>query len=70
VRLSGEGTTRAATDAGLSHALLTTEDAEFLQSPSPIRVLAASATVEFDRPGAIVLSAVNPITNTLSGGRR
>ena len=60
VRLSGEGPSRVPLDAGVREALMTTEDAEFTDTPIPIRVDTTARCVEFHRPGAIVLSRALP----------
>jgi maltooligosyltrehalose trehalohydrolase len=54
-RLSGAGSTRVAVGPEFETAILTTEDPDFVESPRAIRLDRGSATLHFDRPGAIVL---------------
>ena len=56
VRLSGDGPARLPLNADVRETLLSTEDPEFIDSPKPIRVDTAARSVEFTRPGAIVIS--------------
>ena len=67
VRLSGEGPSRVTLDADVRDVLLSTEDAdtpgpaeaghyEFMERPNPIRLDATTRTIDFTRPGAVVLS--------------
>jgi maltooligosyltrehalose trehalohydrolase len=56
VRLSGDGPTRVTLEAAVEQTILTTEDGDVTDVPQPIRVDAASRSIEFLRPGAIVLS--------------
>ncbi len=67
VRLSGAGPSRVTLDADVREVILSTEDAdtpgpaeaghyEFIDRPNPIRVDTTTHTIEFTRPGAVVLS--------------
>jgi maltooligosyltrehalose trehalohydrolase len=56
VRLSGDGPARLPFDAKVRETLVSTEDAEFVDAPKPIRVDTAARIIEFTRPGAIVVS--------------
>jgi maltooligosyltrehalose trehalohydrolase len=57
VRLSGEGPSRASADGTIGDVLLTTEDQDFVESPRAIGARRDRSTVEFDRPGAIVVTS-------------
>jgi maltooligosyltrehalose trehalohydrolase len=55
VRISGDGPSRVVVDGEVRKTLLSTEDPDVTPSPVPIRVDTATRTLEFARPGAIVL---------------
>jgi maltooligosyltrehalose trehalohydrolase len=57
VRLSGTGTTTVQLPERCGDTLLTTEDQDIARAPQPVRVNREASRIEFDRPGAIVLSA-------------
>jgi maltooligosyltrehalose trehalohydrolase len=57
VRLSGEGRTSVSADGTIGDVVLTTEDQDFVESPRAIGVERGTSTVEFDRPGAVILTS-------------
>jgi maltooligosyltrehalose trehalohydrolase len=56
VRLSGDGPASIPIDVIADDVLLTTEDFGIVDTPRPIRIERATSTVEFARPGGIVLT--------------
>jgi maltooligosyltrehalose trehalohydrolase len=52
-RIRGGGTVRL--ESGAARVVLTTEDAPFAADPQPIEIDAASGTISFRRPGAVLL---------------
>jgi maltooligosyltrehalose trehalohydrolase len=57
VRLSGEGRTSVSADGTIGDVVLSTEDQDFVESPRAIGVERDTSTVEFDRPGAVILTS-------------